>query len=119
MAMFDRYNLQAISIIVDDFYRRILASENLSPYFQGVDMDKLREHQTEFISHVMGGPVTYTGRSLAKAHSRLSINEKDFLEVAQILEQTLLDNGVLPSDVSEIMKLVGGQKKDIVVPING
>lgn len=113
--MFDRYGLQAVSLIVDEFYRRVLASENLRPYFQGVDMDKLREHQTEFISHVMGGPVTYTGRSLAKAHERLKINEQDFSEVAQILERTLLDNGVQAPDVAEIVNLLSGQKKDIVV----
>lgn len=116
MPMFDRYSLQAISLVVNDFYGRILASENLRPYFQGVDMDKLREHQTEFISHVMGGPVTYNGRALSKAHARLNINDQDFSEVAQILEQTLLDNGVTPKDVKEIMNLVGGHRGDIVAP---
>lgn len=114
MSLFDRYSLQAISIIVEEFYRRILASENLRPYFQGVDMNKLREHQTEFISHAMGGPVTYSGRTLSKAHARLSIKDQDFSEVAQILERTLLDNGVAPKDVNEIMNLVGNHRKDIV-----
>ncbi len=114
MAMFDKYNLQAISSIVTDFYGRILASENLAPYFVGVNMEKLREHQTEFISHIMGGPVTYSGRELTAAHKRLNIKEPAFLEIAQILEQTLLDNGVESKDVEALMKLVAAQKDKIV-----
>lgn len=114
MAIFDKYNLQAISSIVTDFYGRILASENLAAYFVGVNMDRLREHQTEFISHIMGGPVVYTGRELASAHKRLNINEPDFLEITHILEQTLLDNGVESKDVEALMRLVVTQKDKIV-----
>ena len=114
MAMFDKYNLQAISLVVTDFYDRILASERLAIYFVGVNMDRLREHQTEFISHIMGGPITYTGRELASAHKPLNIKEPDFLEIAHILEQTLLDNGVEPKDVATLMNLVAAQKDKIV-----
>jgi hemoglobin len=114
MAIFDRYNLQIISTIVDDFYRQILASENLRPYFQTVDMDALRMHQTMFISHVMGGPEVYSGQTLSKAHARLNINDQDFFEVANILEQTLRNHGVEPNDVTTIMNLVSRQKNEIV-----
>jgi hemoglobin len=118
MAMFNRYSLQAISIIVEEFYRRVLASQNLSLYFEGVDISKLREHQAELISHVMGGPITYSGRALSTAHARLTITDQDFSEVTQILEETLLDGGVASKDVNEIMRIVSGHRKDIVKQIS-
>jgi hemoglobin len=114
MAIFDKYNLEVISSVVTSFYNRILASENLAGYFVGVNMNRLREHQTEFISHIMGGPVVYTGRQLASAHKSLNVKESDFIEMSHILEQTLLDNGVEPKDVEVIMNLVVSQKDKIV-----
>jgi hypothetical protein len=55
MSMFDRYGFEAISQLISQFYENLLKVDHLKEYFKLVDMQKLRDHQTELISHLMGG----------------------------------------------------------------
>ncbi len=105
---------KTVSALVQDFYRRILETESLVPYFADLDMSKLMDHQTKFLSMALGGPSEYTGRQLKEAHSKLDVTEGAFGEVATILQETLEDAGVLAEDVAAIMGIVGGTKGDIV-----
>ena len=61
----------AIDAAVDEFYRRVLKDEELSPYFSDIDMDKQRAKQAGFLTMVTGGPNEYTGRDMRTAHARL------------------------------------------------
>ena len=62
-----------IAAVVDDFYRRVLADDALAAMFAGVDLDRLRRHQSRFISYALGGPNQYTGRNMRAAHAGLGI----------------------------------------------
>ena len=53
-----------IDAVVEVFYRKVLADERLSGFFENVDMDVLRGHQTAFIMRALGGPNQYEGRDL-------------------------------------------------------
>lgn len=114
MSMFDRYGLKAISQIVDQFYENLLQAEHLKEFFKSTDMQKLRDHQTEFISHVMGGPITYTGRDLQVAHRRLEIQSKDYDMVVSVLKKTLIANDVRTEDINHIMSQIEKNKEKIV-----
>ena len=96
------------------FYREVINSDLLSPYFQGVDLEALIEHQTKFISHALGGPAQYTGRSLKAAHQNLQISGEAFAEVAEILQECLEDAGMSDEDVATVMGIVGSTRGDIV-----
>ena len=54
----------AVSAVVNDFYVRVLADPQLVPYFEGVDMARLKRHQVLLVTQVLGGPAKYDGRSL-------------------------------------------------------
>lgn len=45
----------AIAAVVDEFYDRVVADEQVAYYFEDVDMQQQRAHQTQFISSVAGG----------------------------------------------------------------
>jgi hemoglobin len=48
-SLFDKYGgIASIVPIVNSFYRKVLAIPDLRPYFDGVDMQKLTEHQVNF-----------------------------------------------------------------------
>ena len=113
--LFEKYGgFATVSTIVRQFYKDILLSPNLKGYFEGVDMENLIDHQTKFISHVLGGPAEYTGRTLAVSHQGLKITSDDFDEVAEILQETLEDAGMSDDDVETVMGIVGSVKNDIV-----
>jgi hemoglobin len=91
-----------VRLIVSDFYDKVLDSDRLARYFVDVDMRRLIDHQTKFISAVMGGPAAFSDEQLARAHMRLGITEDDFDEMAGYFRETLEDHGV---DATELERL--------------
>jgi hemoglobin len=77
-------------------------------------MERIIDHQTKFIAHVLGGPAEYSGRELAVAHSSLKITGSAFYEVAEILQETLEDAGMEAEDVSKVMGIVAGARGSVV-----
>ena len=65
MTLFEKYGgVATVSRIVSKFYREVMNRPTLQPYFQGVDMTRLINHQVKFISHVLGQPASvYEGRA--------------------------------------------------------
>jgi len=113
--LYDKYGgFATVNKLVQSFYRKVSESENLAPYFEGVDIQKLMDHQTKFFSGILGGPVEYTGRELKGVHAKMGITEDAFSEVSELLEETLEDMDVEDVDIETIMEIVGGVKSDIV-----
>jgi hemoglobin len=71
MALYDDIGgADAVRAALDAFYPRVLADAKLSPFFKGVDIERLKRTQEGFFAMALGGPNTYTGRSLVDAHAR-------------------------------------------------
>ncbi len=113
--LYDKYGgFTTVSKLVQTFYGKISESEDLAPYFEGIDTQKLMDHQTKFFSDILGGPVKYTGRELKSVHLGMGITEDAFSEVADLLEETLEDFEVEEDDIETIMAIVAGVKPDVV-----
>ena len=114
-SMFQRYGgFAKLSKMVLGFYDRILDSDVVGPYFDGVDMGRLVDHQTKFVGQVMGGPVTYTDEHLAQLHAHLGIDDQAFDEMLAILGETLNDFGFEPGDVDSVLGEIGRRRGWIV-----
>ena len=87
-----------IRIAVDRFYQLLVADADLAPYFVDVDLPKLKRHQVQLLSTVLGGPAEYAGRELEIAHSGLNITDAHYAKVADYLTGVLRDLGA-PADV--------------------
>lgn len=113
--LFEKYGgFATVSTIVRQFYKDVVASPNLKPYFDGINMESLIDHQTKFISHALGGPAEYTGRTLEVSHRGLNINNEDFDEVADILQDVLEDVGMEDDDIKMVMGIVESTRSAIV-----
>lgn len=84
----------AVSAVVTDFYDRVLGDPELAPYFDDVDLGRLKRHQALLVASVLGGPEPYTGRPLDQAHAGLGIDHEDFSAVVGHLAAALKDAGV-------------------------
>jgi hemoglobin len=104
----------AISKVVDGFYERVLADENLAPFFDGIDMPSLRRHQAAFLSAATGGPNPYTGKDLAKAHAGRGITDEHFDRVVGHLVAALTDAGVMPDVVDETVAALAPLRGTVV-----
>jgi hemoglobin len=101
---FDRCGgFAGIRHIVSALYDRMLDTPSLSRHFAGVDMPALIDHQTKFMAMVTGGPAKVTEEALRRAHARLGITAAELAETGRLLQETLQDFGVAPTDIATIM----------------
>jgi hemoglobin len=114
--LFDKYGgFSTVGSIVHSFYEKVMDTDSLLHYFEGIDMERLIRHQTDFLCLLLGGPVNYSGRDLRQAHRRLNITEEDFNLVAELLEETLEECNVEYDDIEAIMRIIVSTKPDIIV----
>lgn len=104
----------AVAAVVDEFYDRVLADEQLAGYFAETDLDALRDHQTKFISHVTGGPVTYDGPDMREAHAHLDLDESDFVAIAGHLRDSLAAFEVSQHHADAIVGEVAALEDDVL-----
>jgi hemoglobin len=97
---------EAIEVVVDDFYARVLADDQLSGFFSGTNMNRLKGKQAEFLAAALGGPEPYTGVSMKQAHQGRGITMHHFNLVAGHLTDSLSAAGVPSQTVSEILAVV-------------
>ena len=113
--LFDKYGgFETLAKLVHEFYSKLLEDSEIKPYFQAVDLEKLMQHQVNFLGLALGGPNKYEGKDLGVAHKHLNISEEHFLIVAGYLEEVLDEAGVDESDIAAIMAVVGSTKEQIV-----
>ena len=113
--LFEKYGgFASVYPIVNAFYDSVLDSEIVSYMFDDVDMEKLIEHQTLFISELMGGPGSYDDRQLIAAHRNLNITEEEWDEVVTILVSTLQDFSVDEEDINALAEQIMLKKPLIV-----
>lgn len=114
-AVFERMGgFAKVRLLVSEFYDRVLDSDTLAPYFDGIDMRRLIDHQTKFISSVTGGPASFTDEHLERAHRHLRIRPEHFDEMGQVLVETLEDFDIDPAIVSRIVAQVMSVRDRIV-----
>jgi hemoglobin len=79
-----------INRIVDLFYEKLWADPELQPYFAGIDRERLKHHQRQFLTFALGGDTqAYEGRALGESHADLKITDEAFSKVQWYLRVTL------------------------------
>jgi hemoglobin len=115
MEIFERLGgFARVRLLVSDFYDRVRESETLAPCFDGIDMRRLIDRQTKFISSVTGGPASFTDAYLERSYRHLRIRPEHFDEMSQVLVETLEDANVDADFVARIAAQVAAVRERIV-----
>jgi hemoglobin len=113
--IFERYGgFTRVSRVVISFYDKILDSPVTSPYFSGIDMKRLIDHQTKFFAALMGGLASYTNDHLERVHARLGITEAAFKEALLLMKDTLEEFNFQEEDLQQVVDEMMGCKNYIV-----
>ncbi len=91
---FDLVGVDRIRTVVDQFYSAVCTDPDLMGYFDGIDIERLKRHQTLLIGQLWGGPVEFPLKALTDAHSRLRITPDVYWKVVGHLMVTLTRAGV-------------------------
>jgi hemoglobin len=78
-----------IEKLIRAFYDRVLADEELGPFFAEAPMDHLRTMQKEFFSKALGGPAFYSGMPLAQVHAGRGIESRHMKRFVRHFLETL------------------------------
>ena len=115
-SLFDRLGgAPAIQAATEVFYRKVLTDPLLTPYFDGVDMDRQIAKQAAFLTMALGGPSNYTGRDLRTAHAGLAgIGDDHVDRVIGHLADTLRELGVSDPDIAAAGEVAASVRADVL-----
>ena len=84
--LYDKYGgTPTMKILVREFYKQARVNPKVGHFFTQLNMEKLIDHQVQFLSFVLGKPArVYEGRELAVAHHPLNISDADFDEIGRL-----------------------------------
>jgi len=108
---------EAVSAAVNLMYDKILNDDLLTPFFEGVDLNRQRRSQTAFVLMALGGPNNYTGQNLRDAHAPLvakGLDEEHFNAVAGHLTDALQELNVPKELIAEVITVVASTKDDVL-----
>lgn len=110
---------EAIGELVYDFYRRVFADPELSPFFKEISQERLQTMQREFFSAALDGPIRYTGRPLYEAHAELGIELRHLSRFLDHLMETLADRQISDEDRYDIRSRINTYADEItgVTPV--
>jgi len=97
------------------FYDALLDSDEIGPYFDDVDMTRLIDHQTKFVSGLLGGPASFSDDHLRRAHAQLSITSAHFDEMKRVMGETLQAHGFAAEDVETVLGEIEARRSVIVI----
>jgi hemoglobin len=116
--LFDRLGgAPAMEAAVDIFYRKVLADDRISRFFEDVDMDRQAAKQKAFLTMVTGGPAHYTGQDMRRGHAHLvaqGLNDSHFDAVVELLAGTLTELGANAADIAEVGALANSVRNDVL-----
>ncbi|PCI08717.1 MAG: group 1 truncated hemoglobin [Gammaproteobacteria bacterium] len=117
-SLYERLGGQAaVDAAVDIFYRKVLADERISDYFDGVDMEEQINKQKGFLTMAFGGPNEYTGKSMRDGHAHLverGLNDSHVDAVIENLGATLQELGVAAADIQEVADIANSVRDDVL-----
>lgn len=117
-SLFDRIGGEgAVNAAVDIFYRKVLADDRISEFFDGVDMDKQAAKQKAFLTMAFGGPNNYSGEDMRKGHAHLverGLNDSHFDAVVENLGGTLAELGVSDDLIGEVAAIAETTRNDVL-----
>jgi len=96
----------AIKAAVAKLYSKILSDPLLSPFFEHIDVERLRRSQAAFVSMAMGCTKPYEGVDLRKIHSHMNLTDVHFDAVANHLKSALEELAVPNPLIREVLTIV-------------
>jgi len=103
-----------IRAVVDDFYDRLVADEDIGPFFAGSNMELLRRTQTDFLCEAAGGPETYDAAPIREAHLHVPFTPEHIQRAVELLEESLDAFDVPEDDAERVVEAVAAYEADLL-----
>lgn len=108
-----------IRAVVDDFYDRLVADEEIGPFFEGSDMELLRRTQTDFLCEAAGGPQTYDAAPVREAHLDVPFEPEHIERAVELLYESLEAFDVPEDDADAVVGAIAEYEEDLLASRDG
>jgi len=107
----------AVNAAVDIFYRKVLADDRISRFFDDVDMEYQAAKQKAFLTMAFGGPNNYSGKDMYEGHKHLlarGLNDSHVDAVIEDLGSTLKELGVKDELIGQVAAIANSVRDDVL-----
>jgi hemoglobin len=105
---------EGIRAVVDDFYDRLVADEELGPFFADADVERLRKTQTDFLCEAAGGPETYDAAPVEEAHIDVPFTPDHIQSAVEHLQDSLDEFDVPEDDAQTVVDAVAAFEDELL-----
>lgn len=112
--LYMKYGSRVTSGMAECLYDRICADPDLAPFFASIDIDVLREHVSDFLTVLTGGPDMYRGRDIGEAHADHRISKAHFERLILHIIAAADDLQIEADDGSAIIAAIRGLEDQVV-----
>ncbi len=108
----------AIDAAVERFYEYMLADDRVKDFFDGINMEKQRQHQKDFIAYALGAGGGYDGKDMRAAHQHMvdykGLSDVHFDATLENLVKALRDLNVPEDIIQEAGVIVESTRDDVL-----
>lgn len=89
--------------MIAEFYEEVLNSPLIAHHFENIEMPRLIDHQTRFVSFLMGGPsASYSDQHLERVHAKRGITHDEFDAMVALFCAAMADHDFPDDDIAAI-----------------
>lgn len=100
--------------LVNAMYEGVLGDPELKPFFEHVQLERLRKMQYEFMAAALDGPVNYSGAELQAVHAGRGITAHHFAKFVGHLVTAMEAEGIAPEIIDDMLARLAMQRDRIV-----
>lgn len=105
---------QTVRRVLEDFYDRVYADPQLSPFFERVTKDRVTDKQYSFMKQCVTGEKVYFGQRPRNAHHWMIISEALFDHRQSLMLQALQASGLTPGQIERWVRIEEHFRPDMV-----
>ena len=113
-SLYVKYGSRLTSGMAECVYDRVLTDAELAPFFDGVNIEVLREHLADFLTVLTGGPNIYKGRDIYEAHKDFTITKAHFDRLMQHIAAAATELEIEPDDITAVAAAITNLKDKVV-----
>lgn len=115
--LYQQFGGQAgVEALVEELLVRLLGDERINAQFAEVDLVNLNDRLVEQFCAELGGPCTYTGRTMAESHAGLGITDADFNALVEALMDAMDARGIERGAQNRLLARLAPMHRDVVSP---
>jgi len=105
---------EGVAALVDQLSVRVTTDPVMGPYFRDVDEESLNRLRAMFLSALLGGLHSYTGKSLPEAHGPFRLGDREFDAFLRAMRETLEAADVSALDRQSVLRRLSRLRSAVV-----